>query len=115
MERTLDDGTIAQLAEHCERAELEKREIIKLTDDYPDMNFADATAVQWQMRRNKVARGARIAGMKMGLTSWAKMNQMGVTKGEPSSRLTAMRISTPGSLRNALRSATVSVGMVIPL
>ena len=52
MERTLDDATIAQLAEHCERAELEKREIIKLTDDYPDMNFADATAVQWQMRRN---------------------------------------------------------------
>ena len=33
MERTLDDATIAQLAEHCERAELEKREIIKLTDD----------------------------------------------------------------------------------
>ena len=80
MERTLDDATIEQLAEHCERAELEKREIIKLTDDYPDMNFADATAVQWQMRRNKVARGARIAGMKMGLTSWAKMNQMGVAK-----------------------------------
>ncbi len=76
----LDQGTIEKIAEHCENAELNCEEIIKLTDDYPEMNFADATAVQWQMRRNKEARGTRIVGMKMGLTSWAKMNQMGVTQ-----------------------------------
>lgn len=80
MTLTLDKTTIEHLAEHVENAELERREILKLTDDYPAMTFADATAVQWQIRRNKEARGTKIAGLKMGLTSWAKMNQMGVTK-----------------------------------
>lgn len=80
MTLTLDQATVETIAAHCEDAELERREIIKLTDNYPEMTFADATAVQWAMRRRKEARGTRIVGLKMGLTSWAKMNQMGVTK-----------------------------------
>jgi len=34
--------------------------------------------VQWEIRRRKMSRGHKIVGMKMGLTSWAKMKQMGV-------------------------------------
>ncbi len=80
MSMTLAQNVIEQLADRCESAELERREILKLTDEYPDMTFADATAIQWQIRRNKESRGTKIIGLKMGLTSWAKMNQMGVTK-----------------------------------
>ena len=69
---------IEKLAEHCESAELEAREITKITDDYPNMTYEDAFDIQWEVRRRKEARGNKIVGMKMGLTSWAKMAQMGV-------------------------------------
>jgi len=74
----LSKQDIEKLAEHCESAELEAREIIKITDDYPDMTYQDAFDIQWEIRRRKEARGHKIVGMKMGLTSWAKMAQMGV-------------------------------------
>ena len=75
---TLDKATIEKLAEHLENAELGAYDVTKITDDYPDMDFEDAFDVQWEIRRRKVERGTRIVGMKMGLTSWAKMAQMGV-------------------------------------
>ncbi|NLW06024.1 MAG: 2-oxo-3-hexenedioate decarboxylase [Pseudomonadaceae bacterium] len=67
-----------ELATYCEDAELKQQEIIKVTDKYPEMTYRDAFDVQWEVRRRKVARGHKIVGMKMGLTSWAKMAQMGV-------------------------------------
>jgi len=42
------------------------------------MTYRDAFDVQWEVRRRKEARGHKIVGMKMGLTSWAKMAQMEV-------------------------------------
>ncbi len=74
----LTKAQIEQLAEHCEKAELEAYEITKITDDFPDMTYEDAFDIQWEIRRRKEARGTKIVGMKMGLTSWAKMAQMGV-------------------------------------
>lgn len=76
--RTLERNTVMQLAEHLEQAELEAFEVTKITDRYPQMTFEDATDIQWEIRRRKEARGNKIVGMKMGLTSWAKMKQMGV-------------------------------------
>ena len=69
---------IEQLAEHCENAELQAYEITKITDDFPEMTYEDAFDIQWEVRRRKEARGTKVVGMKMGLTSWAKMAQMGV-------------------------------------
>ena len=78
MSRTLNQATIEKLAEHLENAELQAYEVTKITDDYPNMTFTDATDVQWEIRRRKMSRGHKMVGMKMGLTSWAKMKQMGV-------------------------------------
>ena len=75
---TLDKATVDTLAEHLENAELEARDVVKITDDYPAMDYEDAYNIQWEIRRRKESRGHRIVGMKMGLTSWAKMAQMGV-------------------------------------
>jgi 2-oxo-3-hexenedioate decarboxylase len=75
---TLSKKVIEQLAEHLEDAELKVHDVTKITDDYPDMDFRDAYDIQWEIRRRKEARGNKIVGMKMGLTSWAKMAQMGV-------------------------------------
>ncbi|WP_044415119.1 2-oxo-3-hexenedioate decarboxylase [Halarcobacter anaerophilus] len=67
-----------KLAKHCEDAELNAVEITKITDDYPEMTYEDAYDIQWTARAAKEARGTKIVGMKMGLTSQAKMKQMGV-------------------------------------
>lgn len=74
----LDKSTIEKLAEHLENCELQAHDTLKITDDYPDMGWDDAYAIQDEIKRRKVARGARIIGLKAGLTSHAKMKQMGV-------------------------------------
>jgi 2-oxo-3-hexenedioate decarboxylase len=74
----LDKATIEKLARHCEDAEVNAYEITKITDDYPEMTYEDAYDIQWTARANKEAKGHKIVGMKMGLTSQAKMKQMGV-------------------------------------
>lgn len=75
---TLTDDVIAKLAAHLENAELKKQAVAKITDDYPDMDWQDAYAIQYAIRKRKLARGTKLAGLKMGLTSYAKMKQMGV-------------------------------------
>ena len=75
---SLDQKTIENLAEHLENAELKAQEVTKITDDYPDIDWKDAYDIQWEIRRRKESRGHHISGLKMGLTSWAKMKQMGV-------------------------------------
>ena len=75
---TLTKKTVAQLAEHLENAELQAFDVTKITDDYPDMDWEDAYNIQFEIRRRKEERGNRVVGLKMGLTSYAKMKQMGV-------------------------------------
>ena len=74
----LDRNTINALAEHLENAELQAHDVVKITDDHPDMDFKDAYDIQWAIRERKIARGNRMIGLKMGLTSYAKMKQMNV-------------------------------------
>ncbi|MDB5961305.1 MAG: dmpH [Massilia sp.] len=74
----IDQGTIERLAAHLESCELEARDTGKITDEYPDMDWDDAYAIQDAIRQRKVGRGCRIVGLKAGLTSHAKMKQMGV-------------------------------------
>ncbi|MFT3817310.1 MAG: 2-oxo-3-hexenedioate decarboxylase [Rubrivivax sp.] len=74
----LDQKTILALAEHLEDAELKAHDVTKITDEHPQMDWDDAYAIQDEIRRRKEARGNRTAGLKCGLTSFAKMKQMGV-------------------------------------
>jgi 2-oxo-3-hexenedioate decarboxylase len=74
----LSPPIIAMLAEHLEQAELTATAVTKITDDHPGMDLDDAYAVQDAIRAAKAARGTPVAGLKMGLTSVAKIAQMGV-------------------------------------
>ena len=74
----LNRQDIEALAAHLESAELEARDVTKITDDYPQMDWADAYDIQDEIRRRKEARGQKTVGLKAGLTSFAKMKQMGV-------------------------------------
>ena len=74
----LDKKTILKLAEHLESAEQKAHDVTKITGDYPDMDWDDAYAIQDEIRRRKEGRGQKTIGLKCGLTSFAKMKQMGV-------------------------------------
>ena len=74
----LDKATIAKLAEHLENCELNAQDTLKITNEHPDMDWDDAYAIQHEIKRRKMARGCKIVGLKAGLTSHAKMKQMGV-------------------------------------
>ena len=75
----LSKDTIERLAEHLEACQLQVRDTPKITDEHPDMDWDDAYAIQDAILARKLARGARVVGLKAGLTSHAKMKQMGVT------------------------------------
>lgn len=74
----LDQKTILALAEHLENAELQVRDVTMITGDYPNMDWDDAYAIQDEIKRRKESRGNKTVGLKAGLTSFAKMKQMGV-------------------------------------
>ncbi|MGR8918969.1 MAG: 2-oxo-3-hexenedioate decarboxylase [Gammaproteobacteria bacterium] len=75
---TLDDNQIQALAERLESAEKNRSAITKITDEFPGLDWEDAYAIQGAIRERKEAAGVRIAGLKAGLTSKAKMRQMNV-------------------------------------
>ncbi|MBT2766840.1 2-oxo-3-hexenedioate decarboxylase [Stenotrophomonas sp. ISL-67] len=75
---SLDNATLDHCAVLLRDAEREVREVHKLTDDHPGLDVADAYRIQQRLCSLKQAEGVRIVGMKMGLTSHAKMQQMGV-------------------------------------
>lgn len=69
---------ITRITDRVLDAQDNARAITKLTDEFPSMTMEDSYAVQDELRRRWVARGERVVGMKAGLTSKAKMQQMGV-------------------------------------
>lgn len=76
---TLSREDIVRLCERIEGAQSRATAIPKLTDEYPAMTIADGYAVQSELRRRYLAQGHKLVGWKAGLTSRAKMQQMGVS------------------------------------
>ena len=74
----LEPDVIDALAGHLEECQLQVRDTLKITDEHPEMDWDDAYAIQAAILARKLARGEKLAGLKCGLTSHAKMKQMGV-------------------------------------
>lgn len=74
----LSAEVIGELAGILDEAQRNAAEIVKLTDAHPDMDVADAYGVQAELCRRWQAAGRRLTGYKGGLTSKAKMVQMGL-------------------------------------
>lgn len=75
---SLSREDIVRLCERVEGAQTCAYAIPKLTDEYPHMTIADGYAVQNELRKRFIAQGHKLVGWKAGLTSKAKMKQMGV-------------------------------------
>lgn len=75
---TLTENQIAELAEYLDTAYRGHQEVTKITDRYPEIDMGDAYAIQNRVKQRMIARGEKVVGLKCGLTSFAKMKQMGV-------------------------------------
>jgi len=73
-----DDATLERLAESLRQAEDERRAISPIITGNPGLTVADAYRIQLQNIQRRIAAGARIAGRKVGLTSRAMQQMMGV-------------------------------------
>lgn len=70
---------IKEIAKYLVDGEVEKREVVKVTAQLkPDLTVEEGYLVQQELVAMKLAEGRKIIGPKMGLTSQAKMQQMGV-------------------------------------
>lgn len=65
-----------ELARLLDTARLERREVPPLTRAHANLSMVDAYSIQAEGLRLRVARGERVVGLKMGLTSEAKRRQM---------------------------------------
>ena len=74
----LDEDVIEDLAQVVDEAARHSEPVAMLTADYPEMTLEDAYTIQRRSMARRVERGESVVGMKMGLTSKAKMEQMGV-------------------------------------
>lgn len=70
---------VAEFAKYLDLALLENREVERITKDAPDLGLPDAYRIQDEGIRLRERRGDIQIGLKMGLTSQAKRDQMGLT------------------------------------
>lgn len=67
------------IANYLVSAEEDRREVPKVTVNMkPDLTVEEAYLIQQEIVKRKLKEGRRIVGPKMGLTSFAKMKQMGI-------------------------------------
>lgn len=77
-DRTIDDATADQLAARLSEATRLRAAIPPLTAERPDLSPADAYAIQQRVVAPRLDAGETIVGWKLGLTSKAMQQQLGV-------------------------------------
>ncbi|MFA5122582.1 2-keto-4-pentenoate hydratase [Zavarzinia sp.] len=93
--------SLAGLAQIVDEAARTAAEIPQLTDSLPELTVDDAYAIQALSVARRRLRGERRAGYKMGLTSRAKMQQVGVSEVVWGRLTDAMRLTEGGDLIRA--------------
>ncbi|MDH6196203.1 2-keto-4-pentenoate hydratase [Mycobacterium frederiksbergense] len=88
----LSDEVRAQLAADLAQAERSRVPMTPLTDSYPDINVVDAYEIQLINIRQRVAEGARVIGHKVGLSSKAMQDMMGVDEPDYGHLLDEMQV-----------------------
>jgi len=71
-------GADSEIIEYLLQAERERKEVVKVTDQHPDLTVEDAYILQKQLVEQKMREGSKRVGVKLGLTSKAKQQMMGI-------------------------------------
>lgn len=79
--------------EHLRHAETKQQPVSPLTERFPDMTIEEAYRVQLKMIREKIEGGQRIVGKKIGLTSLAMQQLLGVDQPDYGHLLDSMDVT----------------------
>jgi 2-keto-4-pentenoate hydratase len=112
----LSAATRDELAADLAQAERSRESIAPLTAAYPDMDVVDAYEIQLINIRQRVAEGARVRGHKVGLSSLAMQQMMGVDEPDYGHLLDDMQVfeDTPvKAARYLLPRVEVEVGFIL--
>jgi 2-keto-4-pentenoate hydratase len=112
----LDSATRDELAAELARAERTRRPISPLTAAQPGMDVVDAYEIQLINIRQRVATGARVVGHKVGLSSAAMQQMMGVDEPDYGHLLDEMEVfeDTPvESAKYLYPRVEVEVGFIL--
>lgn len=88
----LSDAVRTELADELERAERERVAIDPLIARYPDIDVVDAYEIQLINIRRRLDAGARVVGHKVGLSSKAMQQMMGVDEPDYGHLLAEMEV-----------------------
>ncbi|TFD52287.1 hypothetical protein E3T55_06705 [Cryobacterium frigoriphilum] len=94
----LDARTVAALADALCDAEATLRPIVALTHDHPNLSVDDAYAIAQINTARKLAAGRTIVGRKVGLTSLAMQQQLGVDQPDYGAITDDMLVRAPATL-----------------
>jgi len=106
---------IAEAASILLAAEAAKRTCDQLTKRWPEMNVDDAYAIQAEALRMRLARGEKLVGIKLGLTSKAKQVQMKVGSPTTAWLTDAMRVEEGLLPANAAAHPRVEPEIVVTM
>lgn len=96
---SLPKNVISQLADVVDNAAAHNQSIIQLSANTPELTLSDAYSIQRASMARRFRRGERLVGMKMGFTSVAKMEQMGVHEPIYGHLTDAMLVHDGGSIQ----------------
>lgn len=92
---------LEDLSKQLQEAERTRVAIAPLTSVQPDLSVAEAYAVQDATLRTRLAAGERLVGRKIGLTSQAMQQQLGVDQPDYGFLLDSMVVPSGGTIRRA--------------
>ncbi|WP_069165423.1 2-keto-4-pentenoate hydratase [Nocardia altamirensis] len=112
----LSDAVRTELADELERAERDRVPIDPLVARYPDIDVVDAYEIQLRNIRRRLHTGARVVGHKVGLSSKAMQQMMGVDEPDYGHLLAEMEVYEDVPVeagRYLLPRVEVEVGFVL--
>lgn len=95
---SIDAHTVNALADALRAAESSGKPIAPLTEGHPSLTVDDAYAIQTANTNRKLEAGRRIVGRKVGLTSRAMQEQLGVNQPDYGAITDDMLVRAPASV-----------------
>ena len=90
---------VDKIAESLLESERTKRAIAPLTQQYPDLKVEDAYRIQLEVMAKKVSQGSKVIGKKVGLTSVAMQQMLGVDEPDYGHLLEDMKVKDGGIVK----------------
>ena len=112
----LSDEQRHEVAGVLARAEADREPVAPLVDTYPDLDVVDAYEIQLLNIRRRVRAGATVVGHKVGLSSLAMQQMMGVDEPDYGHLLSDMEVSSASPVetgRYCYPRVEVEVGFVL--